>query len=193
MSLVDFNFEKKTVGFLLLPCSVVCTVGSLSLFCLLFVSWCLCAGRWCTGGFGLFRAGWAFLCVSPRRGSGWGWCRWASLGPQIFFWSLWDGASFVDLFYLFMFHFCLCCAALSVPCDLVVACWERACLLAFLCLMCFGFSHVVSHARCGSWLYRFLIFTFFFFFICVCGMSLSFAYGSNKECQVAHLRSLYRV
>ena len=31
--------------------------------------------------------------------------------------------------------FCVCYAVLSVPCGLVVTCWERADLLALLCVM----------------------------------------------------------
>ena len=27
-----------------------------------------------------------------------------------------------------MFHICLCYAILSVPCSLVITCWEKACL-----------------------------------------------------------------
>ena len=34
-----------------------------------------------------------------------------------------------------MFHVCLCNAVLSVPCSLVITCWDRADLLALLCVM----------------------------------------------------------
>ena len=54
-----------------------------------------------------------------------------------------------------------CHAFLSVHCSLVVSCWERANLLALLYVTFFVFlslSHVVSWVRCGTWLYRFLIF-----------------------------------
>ena len=41
------------------------------------------------------------------------------------------GASFVDCFvFLVMLHVCVCYAVVSVPCSLVVTCWERADLLA---------------------------------------------------------------
>ena len=43
---------------------------------------------------------------------------------------------FCGSFLLFMFHVCLCYLVLSVPCSLVVTSWERADLLAFLCVMC---------------------------------------------------------
>ena len=36
---------------------------------------------------------------------------------------------------LFMFHVWLCHAILSVPCGLVVTCWEGADLLAILCVV----------------------------------------------------------
>ena len=35
---------------------------------------------------------------------------------------------------LFMFHICLCLAVLSVPCCLLIPCWERADLLALFVL-----------------------------------------------------------
>ena len=44
-------------------------------------------------------------------------------------------ASFVDIFLLFMFHVYLRYAVLSVPCSLVTTCWERADLLAILCVV----------------------------------------------------------
>ena len=40
----------------------------------------------------------------------------------------------MDPFLLFMFHVYLCFAVLSVPCSFVIACWERADLLALLCV-----------------------------------------------------------
>ena len=39
------------------------------------------------------------------------------------------------IFLLFMIHVHLCYAILSVPCSLVITCWERAGFLAFLCVM----------------------------------------------------------
>ena len=44
-------------------------------------------------------------------------------------------------FSLFMFHASLCSAVMSVPCSLVITSWERADLLALLCVM---FSCVLS-------------------------------------------------
>ena len=54
-----------------------------------------------------------------------------------------------------------CHAFLSVNCNLVVTCWERAYLLALLCVMfivLLSLSRAVSLVRCGTLLYRFLIF-----------------------------------
>ena len=63
----------------------------------------------------------------------------------------------------FCYLFCVCHAFLSVQCSIVVTCWERANLLALLCVIFVVFlslSHVVSWIRCGTCLYRFLIFAF---------------------------------
>ena len=67
-----------------------------------------------------------------------------------------------------LFMSCVCHAFMSVHCYLVITCWERADLLALVCvvLLCFcHFPHVVSCVRCGTCLYRFLIFATFFTFI----------------------------
>ena len=57
--------------------------------------------------------------------------------------------------------FRICHVFLSVHCSLVLACLERADLLAlwFVTFYCdFVTFHVVSWVRCGAGLYRFLIF-----------------------------------
>ena len=46
------------------------------------------------------------------------------------------------LWILFVSYVCLCYAFLSVPCNLVITCWERADLLALMCVM---FSCVFFH------------------------------------------------
>ena len=56
---------------------------------------------------------------------------------------------------------CVSHASASVHCCLVVTYWERADLLALVgdrCLMYLLLSLVVSWVRCGTWLYRSLIF-----------------------------------
>ena len=53
---------------------------------------------------------------------------------------------------------------LSVPCSLVVTCWERADLLALLYVIfpcVFAPLHMVSCVRCGILLCGFVIFAFF--------------------------------
>ena len=42
-----------------------------------------------------------------------------------------------------MLHDDVCCAAVSVPCSLVVTCWERADLLAVVCVVFYHFSKCV--------------------------------------------------
>ena len=46
---------------------------------------------------------------------------------------------FCGSFLSFMIHVCLCYTVLSVPCSLVITCWEKADLLALLCVV---FSYV---------------------------------------------------
>ena len=41
----------------------------------------------------------------------------------------------MDPFLLFIFQVYLCYTVLSVPCSLVIACWETIDLLALLCVM----------------------------------------------------------
>ena len=58
---------------------------------------------------------------------------------------------------------CVSHAFASVHCCLVVTCWELADFLPLVgddyCILLL--SHVVSWVRCGTWLYRFLIFAIF--------------------------------
>ena len=51
-----------------------------------------------------------------------------------------------------MLHVGVYCAVVSVPCSLVVTCWEKADLLAVVCVLCFlVFCHfskcVLVHVR----------------------------------------------
>ena len=62
----------------------------------------------------------------------------------------------MDLLFCFVFAMSLCA---SVYMCLVVTCWEKADLLAFVCSNCeFVTFPLVSWVRCGTSLYRFLIF-----------------------------------
>ena len=62
------------VGFLLLNYSVLFTVESLSLLCLLFISWFICSRRWCIDKLGIFHANQTTICLDPHLNSGWGLC-----------------------------------------------------------------------------------------------------------------------
>ena len=69
----DLIFDRASrwaVGFLLLWCLVMCAVGSLSPFCLPFVSWFECAGGWCVGGLGIVHESRASVCLGSH--GGWG-------------------------------------------------------------------------------------------------------------------------
>ena len=78
---------------------------------------------------------------------------------KIFYWPFQGGTSFVDLL-CFCSVLCLLCLCASVYMCFVVTCWERADLLALVCAVFCEFVTfpLVSWVRCGTWLYRFLIF-----------------------------------
>ena len=89
---------------------------------------------------------------------------------KIFYWPFYGGTSFVDhSCYFWCVLVILSCA--SFYCCLVVTCWERADLLALVCDVLlwdcyFPYFEIVtfplvSWVRCGTWLYRFLIFARF--------------------------------
>ena len=84
--------------------------------------------------------------------------------PSIIIFTVLSKAVF--LLWIFFVIFVCFVAVLSVPCSLVITCWERACLLALLCI---AFSYVsvtspfgVSGQEYGTWLYRFLNSAFLF-------------------------------
>ena len=84
------------------------------------------------------------------------------LSPPVFIFTDRSKAMLL-LWIILLFHVCLCYAVLSVPCSIVITCWDRADLLALLCvvfLVFLSFSHAVFWVRCGTWLYWFLIFAF---------------------------------
>ena len=78
---------------------------------------------------------------------------------KIFYWPFHGCTSFVGLLCFFCLVFALPLCA-SVYMCLVVTCWERTDLLALVCdVYCeFVTFPLVSWVRCGTWLYRFLIF-----------------------------------
>ena len=81
----------------------------------------------------------------------------------------WNGSKLLNIAFMFLLNMifyvfvlsCVCyvlCASVYV--CFVVTCWERADLLALVCgVYCeFVTFPLVSWVRCGTWLYRFLIF-----------------------------------
>ena len=78
---------------------------------------------------------------------------------KIFYWPFQGGTSFVDLLCFVLSCVCYVLCA-SVYMCFVVTCWERADLLGLVCgVFCeFVTFPLVSWVRCGTWLYRFLIF-----------------------------------
>ena len=70
---------------------------------------------------------------------------------------------FCGYFLLFMSYFCLRYSFLSLPFSLIITCWEMAGLLALVCVV-FSCVYVTFPydvlVRCGTSLYRFLIFAF---------------------------------
>ena len=81
------------------------------------------------------------------------------LSPPVKYWPFQGGSSLVDhlIFFCFVFVMPLCA---SVNLYLVVTCWERlTSCLSFAVSNCeFVTFPLVSWVRCGTWLYRFLIF-----------------------------------
>ena len=55
---------------------------------------------------------------------------------------------FCGSFLFVMLHAGVCCAVLCVPCSLVITCWERADLLAVVCVVFYDFPKcVLVHIR----------------------------------------------
>ena len=86
----------------------------------------------------------------------------AGLSPPVKYFI--DCSKVVLLLWIFLFFlFCLVFAmslCVFVYMCFVVTCWERADLLALVCGVYYEFVTfpLVSWVRCGTWLYRFLIF-----------------------------------
>ena len=101
------------------------------------------------------------ICPGPHQNQGWGWRHKTGLSPPVkYFTDRSKEVLLLWIFYVFV-RSCVCyvlCA--SVYMCFVVTCWERADLLALVCgVFCeFITFPLVSWVRCGTWLYRFLIF-----------------------------------
>ena len=104
----------------------------------------------------------------PHQEQGWGWRHKTGLSPPVkYFTDRSKAVLLLWIFYVFVLS-CVCyvlCA--SVYMCFVVTCWERADLLALVCgVFCeFVTFPLVSWVRCGTWLYRFLIFATLLTFI----------------------------
>ena len=128
----------------LLQYSVVCTVAFLSMFYLIFISWFVCTRRWCIGKLEIFhvnktsKVSWSTselrVSLAPLN----------KLKPSLdFLWQFQCSASLWILFLLFLFHVCPDYTVVSVPCSFVITCWDRADLMALLCVLFpfpYGFS-----------------------------------------------------
>ena len=101
------------------------------------------------------------MCPGPHQNQGWGWRRKTGLSPPVkYFTDRSKEVLLLWIFYVFVLS-CVCyvlCA--SVYMCFVVTCWERADLLALVCgVFCeYVTFPLVSWVRCGTLLYRFLIF-----------------------------------
>ena len=151
--------QSLPVGFLLLWYSVLCTVESLYLLYLLFISWFICSRRWCMDKLGIFHAN-QNLCVLIHiwsKGEVGAWNRFKP-SSKIFLLTVPRQYFFCGSFVLFMS--CDCQSFASVHCCLVVTCLEglTSWLLFVMFVVVLLLSHVVSWVRCDTWLYPFLIF-----------------------------------
>ena len=93
------------------------------------------------------------MCLDPHLGLGWGWRRWAGLGPPVeCFTDRSKAVLLLWIFYVFVLS-CVCyvfCAPVYM--CFVVTYWEGADLLALVCgVFCeFVTFPLVSWVRCGT-------------------------------------------
>ena len=135
---------------------------SLSLLYLLIISWFVCSGRWCINKLGVF------MQIRHLCGLIHFWTNGEVCAPlnrfkpssKIFYWPFQGGTSFVDLLWVFsvICLLCLCTrlfiCALWSPAGKGLTSWR-----SFVVSYCeFVTFPLVSWVRCGTWLYRFLIF-----------------------------------
>ena len=101
------------------------------------------------------------ICPGPHQKWGRCWRLKTGLSPPVKYFT--DCSKAVLLLWIFYVFVLSCvCYVLCAPVYMcfVVTCWERADLLALVCgVFCeFVTFPLVSWVRCGTWLYRFLIF-----------------------------------
>ena len=90
------------------------------------------------------------------------------------------------LFYALCFVSVVYVVLSCLYCSPVITCWEKVDRWALLCLMfscVLSLSHVVSSARCGTWLYRLLIFAFFLTLHSICAQQRMWAGSKSTKCQ----------
>ena len=151
------------VGFLLLRYSALCTVESLYLLYLLFISWFICSRRLCIYKLGVFHANQTSICLIHIWTNGEVGAPWNRFKPLVKLVT--DRSQAVLLLWTFYVISVLFCRAfvrvcLLMPCGhLLGQGWPIGSHL--WCLI----VKLVSWVRCGAWLYQFLIFALFFTFI----------------------------
>ena len=133
-----------------------------------FVSRFVFTRRWYINQFGIFHAKQTSICLDPHQKQWLGRYHGTSLSPPVTILTVPRRCFFCGPVLLFMFR--VCPAVLFVHCSLMVTCWERANLLALLYVLSscvLSLPNVMSWVRCGTWLFRLLIFAFFLTFIIV--------------------------
>ena len=125
-----------TVWFILFRYSVVCTVESLSLFHLLFISWFICTKRWFIDKLGLFLANQKCMCINPGQNYGWWLYRGTILShPVIFLLTVPRRYFFCGSFlFAFVILSLLCLAALWAPAGKVLTSW-LSCMWRFVVIL----------------------------------------------------------
>ena len=105
---------------------------------------------------------------------------------KIFYWPFQGATSFVDLL-----CFCSVLCLLCLCAHLFICALERADLLALVCGVCCEFVTfpLVSWVRCGTWLYRFLIFAPLLTFSLIIFSVIAFTSQHNGMCVERWLRS----
>ena len=123
---------------------------------ILFMHWS-CTRRWF-----IDHANQTSICLDPHQNEGW-YRETSSSPPEIFLLTAQRQCFFCGLILLFVFVILLCLslAALGSPVRKGLTAW-LSCMWCFLVVVFVTFPNdVLSQVRCGTWLYKFLIFAFF--------------------------------
>ena len=80
------------------------------------------------------------MCIDPHLNYAWGRrCETGLSTPvKVFLLTVPRRCFFCGSFLLIMLHVVACCAVVSVPCSLLITCWERADLLSVVFVVFFG-------------------------------------------------------